>query len=133
MTTTAQNNEQHIAEANAALWLKLKKEEIEVKKRIKDVENKLREYASANRAAFSNKSTMRVGNSKLIFYKGGKIITGDKFDLSEFANEYPECIEFTVKLSKLKDFIVSDKIAKEIEDQFSLTIKQEECFKIEKA
>lgn len=133
MITAQINNEKQLAEANVARWLRLRRDEFEIKKRIKETEDELREYAIKHREEFSNKSTMRLGKLKLIFFNKGKIVTSDKFELSEFSEEYPECIEFTVKLSKLKEFTGSEKLAKEIEERYGLTVQYTEGFKLEKA
>jgi hypothetical protein len=126
-------SQKQLAESEASLWLKLKKQEQDLKEKIKEVSERLHNYAADHRDEFGGKNTLRLGDVKLVYGNEGKVITGDTFDADNFRDAYPECVEEKISLSKLKGLMVSERLAEEIRDNFDVSIDYNETFKVEKA
>jgi hypothetical protein len=137
LTTTKSStkalSQKQIAESDASLWSKLKEQQIKLQEKMKEVVERLHNYAADHREDFAGKNTLKIGDVKLVFSNEGKVVTGKAFDINDFAGEYGECVESKVKLSALKGIMISERLAEEIHDNFDISIEYSEVFKVEKA
>jgi hypothetical protein len=129
MTTTTKISQADIekiafkgAKADMKRYAKLKAEEADLKAqaakkatKAKLIEEALIEFGDARRAQFE-KNNLDLGAGYLHIAETTKIETSEGFDIEEFVEDLPECVEMKLKVKELKKAFLNENDRKTILD-----------------